>query len=222
MNNLSFCQVYIEVYKIRLRNDHLCLWWCCDDPGSNISHFIKVLLTVLYCLLFMLQIAWFYGAEKETVFADTLFAFLIAFETILPIWLCAWCISKIRPHEFSDEEIDEMVEDQMAIITKNQKWEDDYESDIEHGGDDEFDEKEDVLGVFAVPQIFDDDIENQNNWDILRIYTDIDEEVEYLEENFMPQEMKWYKKKRKAYSLKKIGYVAMDDDDGSADSVIPM
>merc|ERR1712157_89917 len=156
----------------------------------------KVLLSFLYCLLFMFQIAWFYGGEKETVFADTLFAFLIAFETILPIWLCAWCISKIRPHEFSDEEIDELVDEQMPIITKNQKWEDEYESDIEHGSDQEFDEKDDQIGLFAPPQLFAPDIEQTNNWDILRIYTDIDEEVEYLEENYMPEEMKWHKKKK--------------------------
>eukprot|EP00483_Globobulimina_turgida_P002364 UN02366 len=95
----------------------------------------------------------------------------------------------------------------MAIITKNQKWEDDYESDVEYGGNEEFDEKDDMdpnnfVGLFAPPQIF-DDIENQNNWDILRIYTDIDEEVEYLEDNFMPQEMKWYKKKTKSLCIKK-------------------
>merc|ERR1712157_116130 len=220
MNNLSFCQVYMEVYKIRLRNDHLCLWWCCDDPGSNISHLIKVLLTLAYCLLFMFQIAWFYGAETETVFPDTVFAFLIAFETILPIWMCAWCISKIRPAEFSDEEIDELVDEQMPIITKNQKWEDDYESDIEHGDGAEYDENEEGMGLFAPPEILDGgDNEQENNWDILRVYTDIDEEIEFLEENYMPEEMKWHKKKRKAYNLQKVGYVPMDNSDDSASSI---
>merc|ERR1712154_653105 len=103
--------------------------------------------------------------------------------------------------------------------TKNQKWEDEYESDIEHGSDQEFDEKDDQIGLFAPPQLFAPDIEQTNNWDILRIYTDIDEEVEYLEENYMPEEMKWHKKKRKAYNLQKVGYVPMDDSDDSASSI---
>merc|ERR1712113_1042261 len=102
------------------------------------------------------------------------------------------------------------------IITKNQKWEDEYESDIEHGSDQEFDEKDDQIGLFAPPQLFAPDIEQTNNWDILRIYTDIDEEVEYLEENYMPEEMKWHKKKRKAYNLQKVGYVPLEDSEPSS------
>merc|ERR1712113_58626 len=105
------------------------------------------------------------------------------------------------------------------IITKNQKWEDEYESDIEHGSDQEFDEKDDQIGLFAPPQLFAPDIEQTNNWDILRIYTDIDEEIEFLEENYMPEEMKWHKKKRKAYNLQKVGYVPMDNSDDSASSI---
>eukprot|EP01083_Nonionella_stella_P271026 918047_1 len=219
MNNMSWCQVYGEVYKIRLRNDHLCLWWCCDDPGSNVSHFIKVLLSVLYCLLFLFQLAWFYGKEHETAFPDTLFAFLIAFETILPIWCCAWCISKIRPHEFTDEEIDELVNDQMPIITKDQKWEDEYESDVEHGGAEEMDEGDEAGGFFAIPEIHESPPERQNNWDILRVYTDIDEEMEFLEENYMPDENKWHKKKRKTYPLEKVGYEPMESDEESLSSL---
>merc|ERR1712087_555206 len=99
----------------------------------------------------------------------------------------------------------------------NQKWEDDYESDIEHGDGAEYDENEDGMGLFAPPQIIEGgDNEQENNWDILRIYTDIDEEVEYLEENYMPDEMKWHRKKRKAYQLSKLGYVEMEDSDDSA------
>eukprot|EP00488_Nonionellina_sp_1-RS-2012_P002200 TRINITY_DN4140_c0_g1_i1.p1 TRINITY_DN4140_c0_g1~~TRINITY_DN4140_c0_g1_i1.p1 ORF type:complete len:277 (+),score=90.83 TRINITY_DN4140_c0_g1_i1:376-1206(+) len=186
--------------------------------------YLKLLLYSFFItLLFMWQIAYFYGREWETTFADTLMAFLIAFETILPIWLCAWCISKIRPHEFTDEEIDELVEEQMPIITKDQKWEDEYESDIEAGGDEEYEEKDDVEGLFAVPEILPGtERERQSNWDILRIYTDIDEEVEYLEENYMPIEGKWNKKKRRNYPLDKVGYVALDndgdDDESSIDS----
>merc|ERR1712190_346512 len=142
------------------------------------------MLSFFYCLLFMWQIAWFYGKETETVFPDTIFAFLIAFETILPIWMCSWCISKIRPADFSDEEIEE-------------------------GG-----------GLFAPPQIIEGgDIEQVANWDILRIYTDIDEEIEFLEENYMPDEMKWHKKKRKKYNLQKVGYVPMDGSDAYLSSI---
>merc|ERR1712228_229394 len=158
----------------------------------------------------------FYGGERETVFPDTIFSILIAFETILPIWLCAWCISKIRPAEFSDEEIDELVDEQMPIITKNQNWEDDYESDIEHGDGQEYDENDEAVSLFAPPQILDGgDNEQENNWDILRVYTDIDEEIEFLEDNYMPDEMKWHKKKRKKYNLQKVGYVPMDNSDDS-------
>merc|ERR1712228_519825 len=79
---------------------------------------------------------------------------------------------------------------------------------------------EDGMGLFAPPQIIEGgDNEQENNWDILRIYTDIDEEVEYLEENYMPDEMKWHKKKRKAYNLQKVGYVPMDNSDDSASSI---
>merc|ERR1711933_490344 len=62
------------------------------------------------------------------------------------------------------------------------------------------------------------DNEQDNNWDILRIYTDIDEEIEFLEENYMPSEHKWHKKKRKAYNLQKVGYVPMNGGNGSDDS----
>ena len=89
--------------------------------------------------------------------------------------------------------------------------EDDYESEAEHGEDEEHDEQDG--GLFAPPDLHEEQKEQQNNWDILRIYTDIDEEVEYLEENYMPDEMKWHRKKRKAYQLSKLGYVEMEDAD---------
>merc|ERR1712032_81325 len=76
------------------------------------------------------------------------------------------------------------------------------------------------MGLFAPPQIIEGgDIEQENNWDILRIYTDIDEEIEFLEENYMPDEMKWHKKKRKKYNLQKVGYVPMDGSDASLSSI---
>eukprot|EP00486_Rosalina_sp_Unknown_P008327 CAMPEP_0201594334 /NCGR_PEP_ID=MMETSP0190_2-20130828/191678_1 /ASSEMBLY_ACC=CAM_ASM_000263 /TAXON_ID=37353 /ORGANISM="Rosalina sp." /LENGTH=719 /DNA_ID=CAMNT_0048053895 /DNA_START=1357 /DNA_END=3514 /DNA_ORIENTATION=- len=116
---------------------------------------------------------------------------------------------KDKTNEFSDEEIDEIVDEQMPIITKNQQWQDDYESDVEHGEDEE---EEQGDGFFKPPEIISGpNDEQQNNWDILRIYTDIDEEVEYLEENYMPEEMKWHKKKRKAYNLAKVGYIPLDE-----------
>jgi len=211
MNRMSFCQVYVAVYKIRLRNDHLCLWTCCDDPGSNVSHFSKVSLAFMYCLLFMWQIAWFYGGEKETLYPDTLFAFIVAFETILPIWLCGWCISKIRPHEFTDEEIDELLDELQPTITKTQEWKDEYESDDGDFGEEEA-EVEEGEGYFAPPAIIDNPLkERQDNLDIKRVYTDIDEEVEYLEENYMPVENTWAKKKRKAYDLYKVGYAPLEE-----------
>merc|ERR1712154_689334 len=58
----------------------------------------------------------------------------------------------------------------------------------------------------------------ENNWDISRIYTDIDE-IEFLEENYMPDEMKWHKKKRKKYNLQKVGYVPMDGSYASLTSI---
>ena len=188
----SFCSLFIKVYQIRLRNDHLCLWWCCDDPGSNISHLIKVTLTLLYVLLFMFLIAIFYAEETEVVFSDILYAFLIAFLTILPIWCLSWCISKIRPVDFDDEEIEEIIEDQMPRIVKNQMWENEYSS-ADEGGDSEYDEYDFNENPFAVPEhranaIFNDDTEIQ------RIYTDIDEEIEYLEDNYMPTKNDWKKK----------------------------
>eukprot|EP01083_Nonionella_stella_P140608 431491_1 len=201
INHLSLCEVYSDVYRTRLRNDHLCLWCCFDDPGGNISHSIKLQLTIVYCLLFMYQIAWFYGKEQETVFADTLFAVLIAFETILPIWLCAWCISRVRPHELTDKEIEELVEEQMPFVTKQQKWEDEYESDdeevqlqddIQNENDNENDSDNDHVGD-----------------DILRIYTDIDEEMQVLEDNYMPNEQEWQKEKR-------VSYIPDEDENASS------
>merc|ERR1711902_139907 len=51
------------------------------------------------------------------------------------------------------------------------------------------------------------DNDQENNWDILRVYTDIDEE------------MKWHKKKKKKYNLQKVGYVPMDGSDDSLSSI---
>jgi len=194
----TFFQLYREVYKIRLRNDHLCLWWCCEDPGSNISHFIKITLTLFYCLLFMFLIALFYAETTEVEFSDILYAFLIAFLTILPIWCLSWCISKIRPHEFTDEEIDEIIEDQQGIVMKNQMWENEYSS-ADEGGDEEQDEWDFNENPFKPPDhianaVFNDETEIQ------RIYTDIDEEIEYLEDNYMPSKDIWKNKITKTIS----------------------
>merc|ERR1712130_543724 len=51
--------------------------------------------------------------------------------------------------------------------------------------------------------------------DILRIYTDIDEEVEFLEENYMGDEAKWHRKKRRAYNLQKVGYIPLEETEHS-------
>merc|ERR1712079_49233 len=133
---------------------------------------------------------------------------------MLPIWICSWCISKVRPHEFTDDEIEEMVDDQMAIITKNQRWEDEYESDIEHGSDAEYEENDG--GVFAPPDIVEPLPNDMDNSIAMRVYTDIDEEVECLEEHYMPDEAVWDRKEKVAYPLSKLGYEQTGDESASS------
>lgn len=147
----SFAERYQKLFEIRLRNDHLCLWWCYDDPGSNISHKMKVLLTAMYTLLFCFLLAIFYANEDETRFSDVFYAFLIAFLTILPIWLLSWCISLIRPHDWTEQDFDEIIEDRMPFDTKDNRWDDEYSSEDE-GGYNEYDENDDGTGLFAIPQ----------------------------------------------------------------------
>jgi len=191
----SWCETYSQVYKIRLRNDHLCCWLCWGDPGSNVSHAMKVTLTILYCLLFMTLLAIFYAREDETRFSDVLYAILIAFLTILPIWLLSWCISKTRPNELTDEEIDDIIEQRMHFDTRNHEWEEQYYSD-EDGifEDQKADLSDSEEGLFAAPDaaiLSGLEHEFKNSDDLQRIYTDIDEEEAYLEEHFMPEEYIW-------------------------------
>merc|ERR1711879_53432 len=102
-----------------------------------------------------------------------------------------------------------------AIITKNQRWEDEYESDIEHGSDAEYEENEG--GAFAPPDIVVPLLTNDmDNSIVMRVYTDIDEEVEYLEENYMPDEAVWGRKKRVIYPLSKLGYEETGDESASS------
>jgi len=104
-----------------------------------------------------------------------------------------------------------LVEQQMPLITKNQEWRADYQSDGEDA-EEEAIEHDEGDGYFAPPAVWENAFrEKQSDFDIKRVFTDIDEEVEYLEENYMPEESTWLRKKRKAYNLFKVGYVPLDE-----------
>jgi len=157
-----------------------------------------------YTLLYLTILAIFYAFENETRFPDTLFAFLLAFLLVLPIWCMSWCYSRIRPQEFTDEEIEQIIEDRMPFDTKDDDWDEQYSSDEEHQPAKSALEFE-ADGDFAPPEIISGfGQENINNDDLQRIFTDIDEEVDYLEDNYMPEETNWDMKKQKNYKSKKL------------------